>query len=342
VTLTASNLESHSDDHFVDPEGDEQAGRVDVEGRSPLRLAWARFRKDRLSMVALVVTAIFAILAIASPILDKLGILDPYTFHADLLDYKTGNFPKGFGGGMSWDHPLGVEPQSGRDVLSRLMLGTTLSLTIALSAAFITVAFGTVLGIIAGFTGGVVDSIVGRIIDLTLSFPSTLMLLALSGVVVDRMKDIGIPNGPNGAFVNGVYIIVVLAIFGWPPIARLIRGQVLSIREREFVDAAILMGASRRRIYFKEILPNLWAPLLVYFTLLMPAYVSAEAALSFLGVGIKNPTPTLGNVLGGALSYAYTDFFFFFIPAAIIAAIVISFNLLGDGARDALDPRAGR
>ena len=102
------------------------------------------------------------------------------------------------------------------------------------------------------------------------------------------------------------------------------------------------MGASRRRIYFKEILPNLWAPLLVYFTLLMPAYVSAEAALSYLGVGIKNPTPTLGNVLDGALEYAYTDFVFFFVPAAIIAAIVISFNLLGDGARDALDPRAGR
>ena len=152
----------------------------------------------------------------------------------------------------------------------------------------------------------------------------------------------GVPNGPNGAFVNGLYIVVVLALFGWPPIARLIRGQVLSIREREFVDAAILMGASKRRIYFKEILPNLWAPLLVYFTLLMPAYVSAEAALSYLGVGIKNPTPTLGNVLGGALEFAYTDFFFFFIPAAMIAAIVISFNLLGDAARDALDPKAGR
>ena len=139
------------------------------------------------------------------------------------------------------------------------------------------------------------------------------MLLALSGVVVDRMIDLGVPAG---AFANGLYIVIVLAIFGWPPIARLIRGQVLSIREREFVDAAILMGASRRRIYFKEILPNLWAPLLVYFTLLMPAYVSAEAALSYLGVGIKNPTPTLGNVLGGALDYAYTDFFFFFVPAA--------------------------
>ncbi len=339
MTLTASNLESHSDDHFVETEGDEAAGRVDVEGRSPLRLAWARFRKDKLSMAALVVTLLFVVMAVSSPILKRFGVIDPYTPHQDLLDYATGNFPKGFGGGMSWDHPLGVEPGLGRDVLSRLMYGATLSLTIALSAALITVAIGTIAGIIAGFTGGIVDSAIGRIIDLTLSFPSTLMLLALSGVVVDRMTDIGVPAG---AFANGLYIVIVLAVFGWPPIARLIRGQVLSIREREFVDAAILMGASRRRIYFKEILPNLWAPLLVYFTLLMPAYVSAEAALSYLGVGIKTPTPTLGNVLGGALEYAYTDFFFFFIPAAVIAAIVISFNLLGDGARDALDPRAGR
>ena len=219
------------------------------------------------------------------------------------------------------------------------MYGATLSLTIALSAALITVAIGTIAGIIAGFTGGFVDSAIGRAIDLTLSFPSTLMLLALSGVVVDRMIDLGVPAG---ATANGLYIVIVLSIFGWPPIARLIRGQVFSIREREFVDAAILMGASRRRIYFKEILPNLWAPLLVYFTLLMPAYVSAEAALAYLGVGIKNPTPTLGNVLGGALEYAYTDFFFFFVPALVIATIVISFNLLGDGARDALDPRSSR
>jgi peptide/nickel transport system permease protein len=120
------------------------------------------------------------------------------------------------------------------------------------------------------------------------------------------------------------------------------RGQVLTIREREFVDAAILMGASKGRIYFKEILPNLWAPLLVYFTLLMPAYVSAEAALSYLGVGIKNPTPTLGNVLSYAVPYAEADFVYFFAPALMIALIVISFNLFGDGARDALDPKSGR
>jgi peptide/nickel transport system permease protein len=342
VTLTASNLESHSDDQFVGTEGDEQAGRVDVAGRSPLRLAWARFRKDKLSMAALAVTILFVVMAIASPILDKMGILDPYTPHQDLLDPSTGGYPKGALGGISVDHPLGVEPGIGRDVLSRLMLGATLSLTIALAAAIITVVVGVVLGIIAGFTGGFVDSAIGRFIDLTLAFPATLMLLGLSQVVVDRMKQIGVPEGPNGAFVNGFYIVFVLAIFGWPPVARLIRGQVFSIREREYVDAAVLMGASRPRIYFKEILPNLWAPILIYFTLLMPAYVSAEAALSFLGVGIKNPTPTLGNVLSSAVSYAEGDFFFFFAPAAIIAAIVISFNLLGDGARDALDPKAGR
>jgi peptide/nickel transport system permease protein len=342
VTLTASNLESHSDDHFVDEGPDGESGRVDVQGRSPLQLAWARFRKDKLSMMSLVVTAIFLICAIASPILVKIGVLDPYTFHQELLDFNTGGYPNGWGGGISIHHPLGIEPTSGRDVLSRIMYGITFSLTIALFAALITIGVGTILGIIAGFTGGLVDGVIGRIIDLTLSFPATLMLLGLSGVVVDRMKDLGVPNGPNGAFVNGLYIVVVLAIFGWPPIARLIRGQVLTIREREFVDAAILMGASRRRIYFKEILPNLWAPLLVYFTLLMPAYVSAEAALSFLGVGVKNPTPTLGNVLSYAVPYAEADFVYFFAPAAIIAAIVISFNLFGDGARDALDPKGGR
>ena len=137
-------------------------------------------------------------------------------------------------------------------------------------------------------------------------------------------------------------MILVLAVFGWPPIARVIRGQVLSISEREFVDAARLLGASRARLYFKEILPNLWAPLLVSFTLMMPAYISAEAALSYLRVGIKPPTPTLGNILKDSVAYAEADFIFFFFPAFLIAIIVISFNLLGDGIRDALDPKSSQ
>src|SRR5690606_22821309 len=127
----------------------------------------------------------------------------------------------------------------------------------------------------------------------------------------------------------GIYVVVVLAAFGWPPICRVIRGQVLSLREREFIEAATLMGASRRRIYFKEILPNLWAPLLVYSTLTMPAYISAEAALSYLGVGIKPPTPTIGNILSYSISFSVADPFFFFAPAFLLALIVVCFNLLG-------------
>jgi peptide/nickel transport system permease protein len=156
------------------------------------------------------------------------------------------------------------------------------------------------------------------------------------GLLTDKL------HVPAGDLSNGLYVVLVLAVFGWPGVARLIRGQVLSIREREFIDAARLLGASRRRLYFKEVLPNLWAPVLVSFTLTMPAYISAEAALSYLNVGIKPPTPTLGNILKSSISYSSADFAFFFFPAFLIAIIVVSFNLLGDGIRDALDPKADR
>lgn len=345
MTLTTGNLETSAES--FDHQNDE--GKVDVAGRSPARLAMARFRKDKLSMISFFVVVFFVLIAIISPILVTLGVLDPNTNHRELLN---GFYPAGTSYGISWSHPLGIDVGVGRDLLSRLMFGTTFSMTVALAGAIITVTIGVVLGIISGFAGGWVDAIVGRFIDLTLAFPATLMLLALSQVVVERMKagfdllwigpHLSVPRGPNDAVVNGTYIVVVLAAFGWPPVARLIRGQVLSLREREFVDAAILMGASRRRIYFKEILPNLWAPLLVYFTLLLPAYVSAEAALSYLGVGIKAPTPTLGNILKSASQYIEAAPVFFFAPAIIIAALVISFNLLGDGARDALDPKGDR
>jgi peptide/nickel transport system permease protein len=301
----------------------------------------ARFRKDRLSMVSFTIVALFILMAIAAPILVKIGVLDPYGFNSTdkILDVNSGGIPRGALSGISGSHWLGVEPGTGRDVLSRLVLGTTFSMTIALSGTIIAVALGAVLGIISGFVGGFVDATIGRLIDLTLSFPQTLMLLALSSTFVLVLVSVGVPAG---ALANGTYVVLVLGLFGWPPIARIVRGQVLSLREREFVDAARLMGAPRRRMYFKEILPNLWAPLLVYFTLTMPAYISAEAALSFLQVGVKPPTPTLGNILTDSISYSSADFFFFFMPALIIAIIVVSFNLIGDGLRDALDPRGAR
>lgn len=310
-----------------------------IAGRTPWQLAMARLRRDRKTMVVLGMVVLAIVLAILAPILSKLGALDPFTYHQELIDGNTGGLPRGGGGGLSGSHPLGIEPGTGRDVLSRITLGVTFSLTVALSATIISVVIGTVLGLIAGFLGKWPDFAITRLVDMVLSFPQTLMLLALSGMFIGIITSAGVPPGNLS---NGTYIVLVLGFFGWPYIARIIRGQVLSLREREFIEAAKSLGAKNGRIYFKELLPNLWAPLLVYGTLLLPSYISAEAALSYLGVGIKPPTPTLGNVLTDSVNYAQADVTFFVFPAIAIATLVLSFNLLGDGLRDALDPKAGR
>jgi peptide/nickel transport system permease protein len=332
-----SELESH----LLGNEPEEPAAEVPgqaVVSRSPTQLALGRFRKDKLSMVSFVIVVFYFLAAIAAPILVHFGVLDPTTNHTDLLDENT--LPVGGWGGVSWDHPLGVEPGVGRDVLSRVWYGITFSLMISIAATLVAVILGVVAGIVSGASGGWVDAVIGRIIDLTLAFPQTLMLLALSAVgIVFLEENLHVPGGDP---VHALYVIIVLGLFGWTSVARIVRGQVLSIREREFVLAARMMGASRLRIYFKEIMPNLWAPILVSFTLIMPAFVSAEAALSYLGISIHPPTPTLGNILRYSLSYAQADFVFFFVPAFLIALIVVTFNLLGDGLRDALDPKGHR
>lgn len=334
MTAPSSELESHL------PHAAEGAllEVQSVESKSPMQLAKARLLKDKLSMAALAVVIFFVLAAIAAPILVWVGWLDPYKANQNLLDEY--GLAKGAWGGISSDHWLGVEPGLGRDSLARMWYGVTFSLGIALSATVIAVLLGVVVGIVSGVAGGWVDAILGRIIDLTLAFPQTLMLLALNVVAIAFIVEVvGVPKG-NAA--QSVYVITVLGLFGWTGVARIVRGQVLSLREREFVHAATLLGASRPRIYFREILPNLWAPILVQFTLIMPAFVSAEAALSYLQVSIKPPTPTLGNVLSDALRNAETAPVYFFAPAIAIAALVVSFNLLGDGLRDALDPKSDR
>jgi peptide/nickel transport system permease protein len=336
MTLPATNLETHT------PQQEDESTVAEVVNRSPTQLALARFRKDKLSMAAFVIVVIYVLAALSAPILVHFGVLDPFTFHNtgddNLLDEFT--LPIGPFSGASWDHPLGVEPGTGRDVLSRVWYGISFSLAMAVSATIISVTLGTIFGIIAGVSGGFTDSVIGRLIDLVLSFPQVLMLLALSSMFLAILTDT--LHVPEGDMANGLYVVLILGFFGWPYIARLIRGQVLSIREREFVEASRLMGASRTRLYFREILPNLWAPLLVSSTIIMPTYISAEAALNYLGVGIHPPTPTLGNVLSGSIDYSTNDFFFFFFPAFLIMLIVVSFNLLGDGLRDALDPKGSR
>jgi peptide/nickel transport system permease protein len=331
MTATIGQLEAEA----PPPPGTEDLD-TKVVGRSPWQIARSRFRRDKVSMTAFVVVVLYVIMAISAPILDKLGVIDPLTPHFNLVG-GIGSVPTGSFGGISSDHLLGVEPQTGRDLLSRLVLGVTLSMTVATLATALSITMGIVAGLVSGYLGGWADFWIGRFIDLVLSFPQLLMLLALSPVLLDRITALGVPQGNPSAL---VYLVAVLGFFGFPYFARIIRGQVLSLREREFIEASRSLGARNMRIWFKELLPNLWAPILVYTTLTLPANISAEAALSFLGVGIKAPTPTLGNVLTDSVSFLSPDPTYFFLPGLFIFTLVLCFNLLGDGLRDALDPKS--
>jgi peptide/nickel transport system permease protein len=234
---------------------------------------------------------------------------------------------------------MGVEPGTGRDLFSRVISGLTVSLLVAVCAALVSITLGTIIGIISGTAGGRVDWLFSRVIDFVLSFPQTLMLIALSTIVIDILKEaLHVERTPASM----IFMILVMGFFGWPGFARIIRGQVLSLKEREFVEAARSLGAGRWRIYFKELLPHLWAPILVYSTLLMPQNIATEAALGFLGVGIQAPTPSFGSILNDSVHYASVDPPYFIFPGVILFLVVLAFNLVGDGFRDALDPKADR
>lgn len=307
-------------------------------GRSLRQIVWTRLRRDRLAMVCLVVLVAYYVIGILGPVVfGGLGV-DPYRFDAAAIS-ELGGRPKGEWGGISATHPLGVEWGTGRDILAQLLYGLRISLVIATSATLMTVAIGTSVGIIAGYSGGWTDAIIGRLMDLILAFPFLLIILALSGVLTQRLTDLGVPEGNPSRI---LYLILVLSVFGWPYLARIVRGQVLSLREREFVEAAVAMGANKRRILFTEILPNLWAPILVYATLTLPAYIGLEAALSFLGVGVLPPETTFGAMLANSVSYFNVVPTYLFIPGTVLVVLVVSFNLLGDALRDALDPKAIR
>jgi len=315
-------------------------GAVAVRGRSPWEIFRSRLRRDRVSMVALVFSVLFLVIAAVSPLLTRLGVLKPDDQHPDLVT-GIGSMPTGLAGGITGEHPLGVEPGTGRDLLSRIVTGMTTSLTVAVLATVMAIVLGTVLGLVAGFAGGSLDWGVSRFLDLVLSFPTTLMLLSLGPVLRQRIAGFtGLADADPKVAI--IFMVLVLGFFGIPFFARIIRGQVLSLREREFVEAARSLGAGRTRIYLKELLPHLWAPILVYTTLVMPQNIAAEAALGFLGVGINPPTASLGAILNDSIAYALPDPAYFFFPGLTVFVLVLAFNLLGDGLRDALDPRAGR
>jgi peptide/nickel transport system permease protein len=314
-----------------------QSGAL-TAGRSLRQIIWARLRRDRVAMICLIILIVYYIIAIFGPVVAGMVGIDPYKFDSSVIS-DLGGRPFGDWGGISWTHPLGVEWGTGRDIMAQLIYGLRISLIISSTATFMTVALGTVIGIVAGYSGGWTDTIIGRFMDLVLAFPFLLIILALSGVLTQRLTDLGVPGGNPSRI---VYLILVLSVFGWPYLARIVRGQVISLREREFVEAAVAMGANKRRILFTEILPNLWAPILVYATLTLPAYIGLEAALSFLGVGVLPPETTFGAMLANSVSYFNVVPTYLFIPGTVLVILVVSFNLLGDALRDALDPKAIR
>lgn len=319
-------------------DADARDGAVSIAGRTPWQIVRSRLARDRVTMVALGGAILFVLLAASAPLLTQLGVIDPYTSNSDLVG-GLGSLPIGAFGGVSWSHPMGVEPGTGRDLLSRVLSGLTVSLLVSTSAVLISVVLGTIIGIVSGTSGGKIDWFFSRLMDFVLSFPQTLMLIALSTIAIDLFQSaLGVSRTPASM----LFMILVMGFFGWPYFARIIRGQVLSLKEREFVEAARSLGASRARIYFKELLPHLWAPILVYTTLVMPQNIATEAALGFLGVGIQAPTPSFGSILNDSVHYATSDPAYFIFPGVTLFLVVLSFNLLGDGLRDALDPKADR
>ncbi|WP_335974315.1 MULTISPECIES: ABC transporter permease [Streptomycetaceae] len=327
-------IETTSGQAAADPEAVlSGAGRGMIEGRSLGQIAWRRLRRDKVAMAGGVVVVLLVLLAILAKPIEMVFNLDPNAFHQNLVDPEL-LAPKGGWGGMSWSHPLGVDPKFGRDILARIVEGSWISMLVATGATVLSNVIGTVLGIIAGYYGGWVDSLISRLMDVFLAFPLLLFAISISASLQDGAF------GLSGLPLRICVLIFVIGFFNWPYMGRIVRGQTLSLREREFVDAARGMGARGPFILFRELLPNLVAPILVYSTLLIPTNILFEAALSFLGVGIAPPQASWGGMLTSAVDVYQSDPQYMFVPGLAIFITVLAFNLFGDGLRDALDPRS--
>ena len=304
--------------------------RGEIAARSPLSLFWRRFRQDRVAVVSLAFIAFLIVLAIAAPlVVDVLGLPGPDTQNLNLTD--------SFGSplGPSVAHPFGVD-QLGEDVMSRVIYGTRIALEVGIIGTGISTLVGVVIGMLAAFYRGWVDALLSRFMDIVLSIPILLLGIGLGAAC-------GVRGCVKGVIQPGlVTIIFIISIATWPFVGRIVRGLVLSMREREFVEASRALGASDVRIMFREILPNLTAPIIVYASLLIPTNILFEAALSFLGVGIRPPTPSWGAMIAQATPIFNTAWWFMVFPGVALLLTVLAFNLLGDGLQDALNPKNAR
>jgi peptide/nickel transport system permease protein len=299
----------------------EAAPEQAIEGRSQWQLTWRRLRSDKVAMASLIVILVICALAIAAPAFASLSGHAVDTTYPNSGTTAAG-LPVSPGTHGFW---LGTD-SVGRDLMVRILYGARVSLFVGLVTTAIGTIFGVAIGLTAGYYGGWVDSVLARFIDAVLAFPYIVLALALAVVL-----------GPSLTVIIGV-----ISFFSWAGISRIVRGQALSIKEKEYIEAARSLGASPSRIMFIDVLPNLMAPVLVLATLYIPTAVIFEATLSFLGLGIQQPTASWGNILADAQGFYQVAWWYVVFPAIGLLITTLAFNLLGDGIRDAMDPRTER
>jgi peptide/nickel transport system permease protein len=316
---------------------------VKLEGRSPGRLMWTRFKRDRTGVISAYVVGFFFLVGLCAPLIAKLYGKNPYTVYADERPelFDSAGVPVQPNGGISGDFWFGLEPGSGYDDPTTPICGIRTSLMISVAVTIAVVVTAILLGVTAGYAGGTTDYFIGRVIDFLLAFPAQLFFIASMPVVVSLFVS---PRDETPTYVRVVALILVQWFLGWMGLGRILRGTALSLREREFIEAAKVSGASPWRIIRREMLPNVVTPLLVQATYLLPGFVTAEAGLSFLGVGIVEPTPDWGQMFSKASTelVMQNDITYMFVPGVSMIIFIVAFNLLGDSVRDAFDPKSAR
>lgn len=327
------------------PEAEQISAAIsdDRSGRSPGQVAWDRLKRDKVAVVCAIIVLFFIFIAVFADVLTSLEAVDPITgtkadpstVHTELVDLN--GYPTV---GMSSAHWLGVEMRLGRDLFARWCYGARPSLIIGFTAAILTTIFGVVLGLLSGYLGGIVDKVISWLTDFFLSLPLLLLVLAIVPIVQTRFgTDL---SAEETSAIRFWVIIAILVTFGWMGLCRLVRGEVKSLREREFVQAARAIGVPTRQILFREILPNLVGPIIVSASIAVPAYITFEATLSYLGAGLIEPTASWGRTISDAQGYYQSYPLFFWPPVLSLSILVLALALLGDAIRDAFDPTTRR
>ncbi len=305
-----------------------------IQGRTPWQLFWLRFKQDRAAVFGLGFIVLLIVVGTIAPIATN-AIQHRGPNDRSLASEKTDEF--GLPSGPDGDYWFGADT-AGRDLFVRVLYGIRTSILIAVVATSVAVGIGVLLGMTAGYFGGRIDTVISRVVDIILGMPLLLFAIGITAACSTTAE-----GCLNGLVKPGMSLVIfVIALFSWPYIARIVRGNTLSLRQREFIESSHSLGASNRWIMLRDVLPNLLAPIIVYATLIIPNNILFEATLSFLGLGLPQTIPSWGRMLSDAAGIFEVAWWLMLFPGLFLFFTTLAFNLVGDGLRDALDPRTGR